>query len=50
MAARVHRPLKVVVLNANDIRRQRFERSKPLQDLLILVHVALLSEGTSQTP
>jgi ketopantoate reductase len=44
MAARVLRPLKVVVLNTNGIRRQRYECSKPLQD------VALLSEGTSQTP
>jgi hypothetical protein len=42
MAARVHRPLKVMGFNANGIGRQRHELSKQMQDLLI--DVALLSE------
>jgi hypothetical protein len=42
MAARVHRPLKVVAFNANGIWRRRCELSKQLQDLHI--DVALLSE------
>jgi hypothetical protein len=33
MAARVHRPLKVIAFNANGIWRQRSEFSKQLQDL-----------------
>jgi hypothetical protein len=32
MAARVHRPLKVKALKANDICRERHELSKQLQD------------------
>jgi hypothetical protein len=35
MAASVHRPLKVVAFNANDIWRQRYELSKQLQGLYI---------------
>jgi hypothetical protein len=42
MAARVHRSLKVIAFNANDIWRQYYELSKQLQDLHI--DVALLSE------
>jgi hypothetical protein len=42
MAARVHRPLKVIALNANGIWWQNYELSKQLQDLYI--DVALLSE------
>jgi exonuclease III len=42
MAARVHRPLKVIAFNANGIGRQCYELSKQLQDLHI--DVALLSE------
>jgi hypothetical protein len=42
MASRVHRPLKVIAFNANDIGRQRYELSKQLQDLHI--DVALFSE------
>jgi hypothetical protein len=36
MAARVHRPLKVIAFNANDICRQRYELSKQLQNLHIV--------------
>jgi hypothetical protein len=43
MAARVHRLLKVIAFNANDIWRQRYELSKQLQDSHI--DVALLSEA-----
>jgi hypothetical protein len=39
---RVHRPLKVIVFNANGIGRQHYELSKQLQDLHI--DVALFSE------
>jgi endonuclease/exonuclease/phosphatase (EEP) superfamily protein YafD len=42
MAARVHRPLKVIAFNANGIWRQCFKLSKQLQDLHI--DVVLLSE------
>jgi hypothetical protein len=42
MAARGHRPLKVIAFNANDIWRQRYELSKQLQDLH--VDVAMFSE------
>jgi exonuclease III len=42
MAARVHRPLKVLAFNTNGIRRQRYELRKQLQDLH--VDVALFSE------
>jgi hypothetical protein len=42
MAARVHRPLKVTEINANDIWRQCYELRKWLQDLY--VDVAILSE------
>jgi hypothetical protein len=42
MATRVHRPLKVVAFNPNDIGRQRYELSKQLQEQRI--DVALLSE------
>jgi hypothetical protein len=42
MAARVHRPLKVIAFNANGIARQRYELSKQLQDLSI--DVVLFSE------
>jgi exonuclease III len=42
MATRVHRPLKVVVFNANGIGRQPYELSKQLQEQRI--DVALLSE------
>jgi exonuclease III len=42
MATRIHRPLKVIEVNANDIVRQCYELSKQLQDLH--VDVALLSE------
>jgi hypothetical protein len=42
MAARIHRPLKVIAFNANGIWRRRFVLSKQLQDLHI--DVALLSE------
>jgi hypothetical protein len=47
MANRFHRPLKVIALNANGIRRQRYELSKQLQDLH--VDVALFS-GTHLKP
>jgi hypothetical protein len=33
MAARTHRPLRVIAFNADDILRQRGEISKQLQDL-----------------
>jgi hypothetical protein len=42
MAARVHRPLKVVAFNANGSGRQRYELSKQLQEQRI--DVALFSE------
>jgi hypothetical protein len=42
MPATVHRPLKIVVLNANSIGRQACEVKELLQDLKI--HVALFSE------
>jgi hypothetical protein len=42
MAARVHRPLKVIAFDANGIWRRRCDLSKQLQDLHI--DVALLSE------
>jgi hypothetical protein len=42
MAARIHRPLKIMALNANGIWRKRYELSKQLQDLHI--DVALFSE------
>jgi hypothetical protein len=42
MAARVQRPPKVVAFSANGITRQRYERSKQLQELHI--DVTLLSE------
>jgi hypothetical protein len=42
MAARVHRPLKVIALNKNGFWRQRYELIKQLQNLHI--DVALLSE------
>jgi hypothetical protein len=42
MAARIHRPLKVIAFHAHDIRRQRYELSKQLQDLHI--DVELFSE------
>jgi hypothetical protein len=47
MAARVHRPLKVIAFNANGIWRRCYELSKQLKDLHI--NVALLSE-THLTP
>jgi hypothetical protein len=33
MATRIHRPLKAIAFNANDIMRQRYELSTQLQDL-----------------
>jgi hypothetical protein len=42
MAARVHRPFKVIAFNANVIWRRRYELGKQLQDSHI--DVALLSE------
>jgi exonuclease III len=42
MENRVHRPLKVIALNANGISKQRYELSKQLQDLHI--DMALFSE------
>jgi exonuclease III len=42
MAARIHRPHKIIAFNANGICRDRYELSKQLQDLHI--DVALLSE------
>jgi exonuclease III len=42
MAARIHRPLKIVAFNANGIWKQRYKLSKQLQDLHI--DVTLLSE------
>jgi Cft2 family RNA processing exonuclease len=42
MAARIHRPLKIIACNANYIWRQCYELSEQLQDLHI--DVALLSE------
>jgi hypothetical protein len=47
MAARVHRPPKVIEFYANSTWRLHYDLSKQLQDLHI--NVALLSE-TSQTP
>jgi hypothetical protein len=47
MAARVHRPLRVVTFSADVIGRQRYELSKQLQGLH--VEVALLSE-TNRKP
>jgi hypothetical protein len=47
MAARIHRPLKVIAFNANGIWRQLYELSKQLQDL----HIAVTPlRNTSQTP
>jgi hypothetical protein len=43
MAARVHRLLKFIALDACDIWRRRYELSKQLQDLH--TDVALFSEG-----
>jgi exonuclease III len=43
MAARVHRPLKVIAFNANGIWRQHYEFCEQLQDLDI--DVTLLSEA-----
>jgi hypothetical protein len=37
MAARVHRPLRVIAFNANGISWQRCELTKQLQDLHIKV-------------
>jgi hypothetical protein len=45
MVAGVHRSLKIIAFNANDIWRQRYEFSKHLQDLHI--EVALFSETDS---
>jgi hypothetical protein len=42
MAAKIHRPPKVIAFNANGFWRRRYELSKQLQDLYI--NVALLSE------
>jgi hypothetical protein len=42
MATRVHRPIRVLALNANGIGRQRYELSKQLRDLH--VDVAQFSE------
>jgi exonuclease III len=42
MAARVHRPLKVIAFNSNGIRRRRCDLSKQLPDLHI--DVVVLSE------
>jgi hypothetical protein len=42
MAARIHRPLKIIAFNVNGIWRQRYELSKQLQDLH--KYVAVLSE------
>jgi hypothetical protein len=42
MAARVHRPLKVIAFNANGIWMRRYELGKQLQDLHI--NEAVLSE------
>jgi hypothetical protein len=42
MVTRIHRPLKVIALNANGMGRQRYDPSKELQDLHI--GVALFSE------
>jgi exonuclease III len=42
VAARIHRPLKIIAFNVNGIWRQRYELSKQLQDLHI--DVVLLSE------
>jgi hypothetical protein len=47
MAARVHRPLKVLASNANGIWKHSYEFSNQLQDLYI--DVTLLSE-TSKIP
>jgi hypothetical protein len=47
MAARVHRPLKVIAFNAHGIWRRRYELSKQLQDLHI--DVALLSNPTRRS-
>jgi hypothetical protein len=42
MANRIHRSLKFIAFNANDIMKKRYELSKQLQDLHI--DVALFSE------
>jgi hypothetical protein len=47
MTTRVHRPLKVIEFNANDIGRQRHELSKQLQELH--VDVVLFSETHLKT-
>jgi hypothetical protein len=47
MAARVHRPLKVIVFNAHGIWRRRYELSKQLQDLH--TDVAPLSNPTRRS-
>jgi hypothetical protein len=49
MAARVHRPLKLIAFNANGIWGQGCEHSKQLQDLHIRVYVALPSETHLKT-
>jgi hypothetical protein len=48
MAARVHRPLKVIAFNANDIWRRRYELSKQLQDLHILACSTVAMEGEKE--
>jgi hypothetical protein len=42
MASRIHKLLKIIAFNANGIGMQRYELSKQLQDLHVLV--ALISE------
>jgi hypothetical protein len=42
MAARLRRPLSVIVFNANCVWKQRYEISKQVQD--VKIDVALLSE------
>jgi hypothetical protein len=44
MTNRIHRRIKVIAFNANDISKQRYELSKQLQDIHIRVDVALFSE------
>jgi hypothetical protein len=44
MAARIHRPLRVIAFNGNGIWRRRYDLGKQLQDLRVHIEVALLSE------
>jgi hypothetical protein len=50
MAARIHRPLKVMAFNANGIWRQRYELSKQLKGLYIDVGRAIVLAVIKRLP